>query len=106
MLLCQSSKGQKFMCIPMCSPNDNCLNFANGSHQKSLSNLSTDNYGKSNNKITYEISLNDSSTPITNINNYNKYPRSLKNSASYLHKLKSKSNPYLKIRRKIELFCY
>lgn len=99
MLLCQSSKRQKFMCIPMCSPNDNCLNFANGSHQKSLSNLSTDNYGKSNNKITYEISLNDSSTPLTNINNYNKYPRSLKNSASYLHKLKSKPNPYLKIRR-------
>ena len=91
------------MCVPMCSPinnySSNCLSLTIGCHQKSLSNLTTDNYGKQTNKITYEISANDSSTPISNINSCNKYPRPLKNSSSYLHKLKSKSNPYLDLRR-------
>ena len=77
------------MCVPVCSPIDNCssdcLSLTNCCHQNSLSNLTTDNFGKATNKITYEISVNNS----------NKYPRQL----SYLHKLKSKSNPYLNLRR-------
>ena len=103
MLLCHSPKRQKYMCIQVCSPNKNCssdcLCLTNVCHQMSLSNITTDNYGKQANKITYEISLEDSSNPISNINDYNKNPKPLRNSTSYLYKLKSKSNPYLNLRR-------
>ena len=103
MLLCHSPKRQKYICVPVCSPISNCspnsLYLTNCRHQKSLSNLTTNNYGKPTNKITYEISENDSSNPISNKNNYNNYPKQLRNSSSYLHKLKSKPNPYFNLRR-------
>ena len=50
MLCCHSPKRQKYMCVPVCSPIDNCssdcLCLTNGCHQMSLSNLTTDNHGK------------------------------------------------------------